>query len=204
MTCTSEATSTQGVSSSQRKPVGPTLSALWAIRDIPEGVLGGNAKTILYALTACMSASGTTEAATSVLARATDKSDSTVRREIDRMIALGIVTVLQEGRGMRTYVYRVNVDRLEALRSEEPVPDRVQKPVAKVATSIRYAVVARDRGMCRYCLSSEKITIDHVIPSSAGGDESVTNLVACCRSCNSKKGAKTPEQAGMVLLGVPS
>lgn len=128
MTCTSESAPAQGVSSSQRKPVGPTLATLWATRDVPRGVLGGNAKLVLYALAACTSAFGTVEAASSVLARATDKGESTVRRELERLIALGIVSVLQEGRGMHTYVYRVNVDRLEALFSSEPVSSRPQTP----------------------------------------------------------------------------
>lgn len=34
--------------------------------------------------------------------------------------------------------------------------------------------------------------VDHLVPISLGGDNSNHNLVACCRSCNSKKKNKYP------------
>lgn len=34
----------------------------------------------------------------------------------------------------------------------------------------------------------------------AAGRRYDENLVACCRSCNSRKGARTPQAAGMVML----
>ena len=44
---------------------------------------------------------------------------------------------------------------------------------------------------CSYCLKrmiQDKLTIDHVVPTSKGGDDRPSNLVLCCRSCNSEKG----------------
>lgn len=43
--------------------------------------------------------------------------------------------------------------------------------------------------VCQYCQNSFD-TIDHVIPLTRGGDNMITNLVPCCRSCNSSKGTK--------------
>ncbi len=43
---------------------------------------------------------------------------------------------------------------------------------------------------CAYCGSTEKITIDHVVPVINGGDGSWENLTAACSKCNSKKHAK--------------
>jgi 5-methylcytosine-specific restriction endonuclease McrA len=55
-------------------------------------------------------------------------------------------------------------------------------------------VFTRDLFRCVYCHSSEKLTLDHIIPKSRGGGHSVENLVTCCASCNSKKGARTPQE----------
>lgn len=63
-------------------------------------------------------------------------------------------------------------------------------------------VYDRDGRACRYCGSAEAPTIDHVRPRCQGGGDGPDNLVVACRSCNSRKGGRTPEQAGMVLLPV--
>ncbi|MBI6182504.1 MULTISPECIES: HNH endonuclease [Serratia] len=58
-------------------------------------------------------------------------------------------------------------------------------------------VMAKTSGKCAYCgvsLSGESLTIDHVLPKNRGGDNSVSNLLASCRPCNTAKGAKTMEQ----------
>ncbi len=50
---------------------------------------------------------------------------------------------------------------------------------------------------CKYChckLTNNNRTVDHVVPLSKGGEHSKDNLVPCCRSCNSRKNAKTPEE----------
>lgn len=44
---------------------------------------------------------------------------------------------------------------------------------------------------CAYCLRQDvKLTMDHVIPLSKGGDHTVQNLVPACKSCNSSKNAR--------------
>lgn len=67
-------------------------------------------------------------------------------------------------------------------------------------------ILIRDRHTCQYCnntSSDRTLTIDHIIPKSRGGKTSWDNLVAACLKCNSKKGNKTPEEAGMVLSRRP-
>jgi 5-methylcytosine-specific restriction endonuclease McrA len=55
----------------------------------------------------------------------------------------------------------------------------------------RLAVLARDGYVCHYC-GQDATTADHIIPIKAGGDPvSPDNLVACCISCNSKKGSRS-------------
>lgn len=67
----------------------------------------------------------------------------------------------------------------------------------------RRRVFKRDDYTCLYCGSKKNLTIDHVIPKSKGGDNSWKNLATSCQRCNSNKGDKTPEQAGMKLRHKP-
>ncbi len=70
----------------------------------------------------------------------------------------------------------------------------------------RFNIFARDGFKCQYCtkpLNTGTATLDHVLPRSKGGKTRWTNVVCCCKPCNTKKGSKTPEQAGMKLLKKP-
>ncbi len=61
-------------------------------------------------------------------------------------------------------------------------------------------ILKRDGYRCQYVGCNRRgTTVDHVIPRCQGGASTWTNLVACCRECNAKKGGRTPEQAGMTL-----
>ncbi len=57
---------------------------------------------------------------------------------------------------------------------------------------------------CAYCGQSteqlgEKLTPDHVVPLSKGGNNCLSNIVPACATCNSRKGARTPQEAGMTF-----
>ncbi len=43
---------------------------------------------------------------------------------------------------------------------------------------------------CCYCSSTERLSIDHLIPREKGGADTGDNIVWACRSCNSSKGAR--------------
>jgi 5-methylcytosine-specific restriction endonuclease McrA len=71
------------------------------------------------------------------------------------------------------------------------------------------AVRGRDKDRCRYCgvptvyadrRGGRGLVLDHIDPAVANG---AANLVTACRSCNSKKGHRTPAAAGMNLLPEP-
>ncbi len=64
-------------------------------------------------------------------------------------------------------------------------------------------IFKRDSNKCQYCGSTSDLTIDHVLPSSRGGSSSWDNLTTACRSCNSKKGDFTPQEANMPLSQKP-
>ena len=54
-----------------------------------------------------------------------------------------------------------------------------------------------------YCGEQNANTIDHIIPQLQNGSHDPVNLVWACRPCNSRKGGRTPEQAGMILTMYP-
>ncbi len=61
-------------------------------------------------------------------------------------------------------------------------------------------VLIRDGFTCAYCrIQTPELTVDHIIPKLQGGASTFENCVACCRLCNSKKGGRTPREAGMAL-----
>ncbi len=71
----------------------------------------------------------------------------------------------------------------------------------------RFNIFRRDSGKCQYCgkhFSKTELTIDHVIPRAHGGESRWDNVVCSCGSCNRRKGGRTPEQARMKLLTIPS
>ncbi|AEB12369.1 HNH endonuclease [Marinithermus hydrothermalis] len=79
----------------------------------------------------------------------------------------------------------------------------VRRPPGRLTLS-RRNIFRRDRHTCQYCgRTGGELTVDHVIPKSRGGRTSWDNLVTACRSCNTKKRNRTPEEAGMRLLSRP-
>ncbi len=70
----------------------------------------------------------------------------------------------------------------------------------------RVNIYARDKYRCQYCGEKAKfadLTYDHVVPRSAGGRTTWTNIVTACYTCNFKKANRTPTQATMTLLSKP-
>ena len=78
----------------------------------------------------------------------------------------------------------------------------VRVPYKRIMIS-RKNVLRRDRFRCQYCNSRDRLTIDHVMPKSRGGRDTWDNLVTACTRCNTRKGNRTPEEAGMPLLRKP-
>jgi len=93
----------------------------------------------------------------------------------------------------------VRVPRVLLLIAYERVPKR------HVRFS-RFNIYERDNNICQYCgrrLPRTELNLDHVIPRSRGGMSTWENVVCSCHSCNRRKGGKTPDEAGMRLIGRP-
>jgi len=90
------------------------------------------------------------------------------------------------------------LQRKSGIGAEYSVP-----PKATVPEDLRWRVYQRDNFTCRYCGARQYLTIDHVVPESVGGPTAADNLVTACKHCNSRKGARTPEEADMPLRPLP-
>jgi 5-methylcytosine-specific restriction endonuclease McrA len=76
------------------------------------------------------------------------------------------------------------------------VPYRTTVPLS------RRAVFARDHHRCQYCGRGAE-NLDHVVPRSRGGTHSWDNVVASCRSCNTKKEDRLLAETDLVLRRQP-
>jgi len=79
----------------------------------------------------------------------------------------------------------------------------VRVPQSRRVPVTRRGVLRRDANRCAYCGRSAS-TIDHVMPRSRGGQDTWTNLVACCLRCNNVKSDRTPQEMGWDLLFAPA
>jgi 5-methylcytosine-specific restriction endonuclease McrA len=79
----------------------------------------------------------------------------------------------------------------------------VKVPYARRVPLNRKTVFMRDQYTCQYCHNTAE-NLDHVVPKSQGGLHTWENVVASCRRCNTKKGGRTPQQAGLSLRRRPS
>jgi 5-methylcytosine-specific restriction endonuclease McrA len=70
----------------------------------------------------------------------------------------------------------------------------------------RRNIFYRDRNRCQYCgktFPQREINLDHVKPISRGGTSRWENVVCACIRCNTQKGDRLPEEAGMRLVRKP-
>jgi 5-methylcytosine-specific restriction endonuclease McrA len=101
-----------------------------------------------------------------------------------------------------------NGHKLHTVTHSYPMPsvirlNRYVHAPYKGVTLTRQNVFKRDNQECQYCGTRRDLTLDHVIPSSRGGQHAWNNLATACKRCNAKKGDYTPEEAGMHLKRKP-
>lgn len=86
--------------------------------------------------------------------------------------------------------------RNEIWRDNAPLSGTPARPGSSRSFSsrVRAHVWEQSNGICHYCSRPlnpfRNFSIDHVVPFSLGGTEDFSNLVAACKTCNSRKHAK--------------
>lgn len=74
---------------------------------------------------------------------------------------------------------------------------RIEKAKARKLRKSQWWLQKVQEGICHYCggkFSSDEITMDHIVPISRGGKSGKGNIVAACKTCNSKKKYYTPAE----------
>ncbi len=117
--------------------------------------------------------------------------------------------------GEESVVYRGGVNAITGLRSEVEVSS-ILLTNSRVRSHLwtneytppltNRSLFVRDNHLCLYCgyvFQTRLLTRDHVIPKAQGGLDLWSNVVTACKRCNNSKGARTPEQWGTKLLGIP-
>src|SRR6185312_15958106 len=78
--------------------------------------------------------------------------------------------------------------------------------IKEIPTLSNKSLFERDRNICGYCgnrFKSKELTRDHVVPTSRGGEDVWTNVIAACKPCNCTKGNRMLSEIGMELLFAP-
>ena len=100
---------------------------------------------------------------------------------------------------IRSVNFSVRVPRIVRLYRYDKVPKLTLR-------FNRRNVFARDNNTCQYCAQTyplHRLSFDHVVPRSRGGKTNWENVVCCCLKCNSRKGNRTPAEAGIRLVKEP-
>ena len=74
---------------------------------------------------------------------------------------------------------------------------RIEKAKARKLRKSQWWLQKVQEGICHYCggkFKPDEITMDHIVPISRGGKSSKGNIVAACKTCNSKKKYYTPAE----------
>lgn len=90
-----------------------------------------------------------------------------------------------------------------------PAVVRLKRPHRGARHGVKFSrmnVYLRDDFRCQYCGQTHdwnELSHDHVVPRAHGGRTVWGNIVAACRRCNSRKGQRSCDEAGMWPLRRP-
>jgi 5-methylcytosine-specific restriction endonuclease McrA len=119
-----------------------------------------------------------------------------------QLLFQGKVEVIEEStQEVRTVSLTLKVPSV--LRLLQYIPTKRKRQMVRFSRS---NVFLRDQSHCQYCgnqFPKSHLTLDHVKPVVMGGRKTWDNIVTACKSCNQRKGGRTPQQAGMSLIRSP-
>ena len=90
-----------------------------------------------------------------------------------------------------------------------PAVMRLRKMPSSQKRGVKFSrlnVYQRDGYRCQYCGNKFPVgmlSYDHVVPRSAGGQTTWTNIVTACKTCNTRKASHSCDDAGMWPLSTP-
>ncbi|MBM3890299.1 MAG: HNH endonuclease [Verrucomicrobia bacterium] len=105
----------------------------------------------------------------------------------------------RDDESVHTIRFRIRVPKVLLLLFFDHLPQKEVK-------FTRHNIFERDSNTCQYCgrqCDRRDLNIDHVIPRDRGGQTVWENVVCSCMPCNTRKGNRTPTEAGMKLRRKP-
>jgi 5-methylcytosine-specific restriction endonuclease McrA len=161
----------------------------------------GGARAVLLAVAFCVD-TGRDALSLSELTHKARLHPDTTKRIVRELHEGGHITRRIDGGPFGTNRYGVVTDHAEITRWRV----KWERPIFYVSTARprRHSLTAimgdpQARG-CAYC-GNRAQAWDHVMPHSRGGKDEPSNLAPACASCNSSKGALTPEEWWQVQTG---
>jgi 5-methylcytosine-specific restriction endonuclease McrA len=100
---------------------------------------------------------------------------------------------------IRTPTRTIRIPRVIQLIQYDRLPSREVR-------FTRRNIFYRDKNRCQYCggvFRQRDLNLDHVVPLSRGGKSTWDNVVCACVPCNTRKGDRSPSDAGMRLVRRP-
>jgi 5-methylcytosine-specific restriction endonuclease McrA len=119
-----------------------------------------------------------------------------------QLLFQGKVEVIEES-DHEVHTVRLTIKVPAVLRLIQYIPLTKKKQLVRFS---RANIFLRDHHTCQYCgkaFAKSHLTLDHVIPIVQGGRKGWENIVTACKSCNQRKGGRTPAQAQMHLIRKP-
>lgn len=130
-------------------------------------------------------------------------SEKTTRQSVRRLIARGVLRLLERSCQAHHVVYVRLPQEVRALRAAKAAPRGSARTSCGAGfaeadflqtQALRRAMHAREGGRCFYCLRRlipQRRCLDHVVPQAHLGSNSFRNLVSCCLDCNSNKAERS-------------
>lgn len=108
-------------------------------------------------------------------------------------------------------VFTGGVSRMTGLRSQIDVGQivflkEVLKYDSRTPPLTNKNLFARDLHLCAFCgrhYPEHKLSREHIMPTSRGGQNTWKNCITACKTCNHAKANLTLEESGLELLYVP-
>jgi len=130
--------------------------------------------------------------------RAAPLSRYSWRDAVENMVAGKVIPVAWYDKEVRTPSSTFRLPSVVALK------EYVDRNLPAAFT--RYNLFLAHDFHCGYCgdrFDPHELTFEHVLPRCQGGETHFLNIVPACEPCNSRKGGRTPERAGMRLRRQP-
>lgn len=96
-------------------------------------------------------------------------------------------------KAMRAAYLAANPDKAASYNKNRSLRHRARRPIGTVSAEAWAEIKTKHNGRCCYCNRKvANLTMDHVVPISAGGLHREDNIVPACRPCNSRKKDQAP------------